>query len=208
MVKPLAEHTLASFIGELGSSSPAPGGGSAAALAGAKGAALLSMYCRLSTGKEKYTPVEPLMERTAAEAAILAAALIANVDRDTEAFRAIVEAMRLPREREAEKERRREAIQNATLQAARLPLETAGFCLQALELIAGVAGRGNPAAASDLAVANLLAMAGLEGAICNVRINLDSLQDQPARDELAARAGDILNKGLEEAARNRALLGP
>lgn len=202
----LVEKTLAEFVKETGSSSPAPGGGSVSALAGAQAAALLSMYCSLSQKGEKYAAVQSLMEQTERKAQELSLRLLEAVDLDTQSFNKVMDAFRLPRETAEEKEARSRAIQEATIGAARVPLQTAGDCLSVLQLIAEVAGRGNPGASSDLGVGNLQALAGLTGAAYNVRINLHSIKDEEVKNRLFARVSEIQEQGQALWEKNRAVI--
>ena len=191
----LKELNLHKFSEVLASRSPAPGGGSVAALAGNLSASLLSMYCRLSDSAEKYPRDFTLMEKTGEEARSIAAAMLEAVDLDTAAFNKVMDAFRLPKNTPEEKSVRKQAIQKSTEEAARVPLETAGGCLRLLELVAAVAGKGNPGAVTDLGVANLQAMAGLEGAVYNVKINLASLKDAEIREKFSRDIGGLLEKG-------------
>lgn len=173
----LAKLTVEGFVEELASNSPAPGGGSAAALSGAMAAALVAMVARLTIGKEKYKDVEKEMKSLLFRADALWGKLLESVDLDTGAFNDVMVAFKLPKETERQKEIRTEAIQAASRRAAEVPLNTAFRCLEVLRLTPAVAARGNASAASDAGVAANLAYAGLQGAILNVRINLGSIKD-------------------------------
>jgi formiminotetrahydrofolate cyclodeaminase len=173
----LVNMTIRNFTDEVASCSPAPGGGSVSALAGAQAAALLSMYCNLTIGKEKYAAMREIMEDALAEAARLHQELLSAVDDDTRAFEQVMAAFQLPRGTAGEKETRREAVQAALKEAARVPFRVCLCCHRLLHLVAGVAGKGNESALSDIGVANLQAYAGLTGAAYNVLINLGSIQD-------------------------------
>lgn len=202
----LVEKTLVEFVKETGSSSPAPGGGSVSALAGAQAAALLAMYCSLSQKGEKYDAVRSLMEETGRKAEELSLKLLEAVDLDTQSFNRVMDAFRLPRETAEQKEARSRAIQEATIEAARVPLQTATDCLSILKLIAEVAGRGNPGASSDLGVGNLQALAGLTGAAYNVRINLHSIKDEETKNDLMKRITAIQEQGQALWEKNRAVI--
>lgn len=173
----LVNRTVKNFTDEVASFSPAPGGGSVSALAGAQAAALLSMYCNLTIGKEKYAATRELMKNALADAGCLRHELLSAVDEDTRAFKQVMAAFQLPRGTAEEKETRREAVQDALKEAARVPFSVCLCCHRLLHLVAGVAGRGNESALSDIGVANLQAYAGLTGAAYNVLINLGSIQD-------------------------------
>ncbi|HOL17338.1 MAG TPA: cyclodeaminase/cyclohydrolase family protein [Bacillota bacterium] len=193
----LIELTVNRFVQEIASASPAPGGGSVAALAGAQAAALISMYCNLSLNREKYGDAVDNLEEAGAKARALAEKLLQAIDEDTAAFNRVMEAYRLPRGTAAEKARRSEAIQEAYIMAAKVPLHTAEICLQLLELVKEVAGRGNPAAVTDLGVGNLQALAGLTGACYNVQINLGSIKDTKIKGQLSEQVVRILASGRE-----------
>lgn len=174
----LTDMTLKAFCEKLGSDAPAPGGGSAAALSGALGAALVSMVCRLTQGKEKYKEFEALANETAGKSDKLMAALLDGVQKDTNAFDGVIAAFGLPKGTEQEKAARSEAIQKAYKAAIQSPENTAEDCLAVIRLARSLLHKCNKNAASDLAVAGLQAHAGLMGAMENVAINLPSIKDQ------------------------------
>ncbi|MGA9116935.1 MAG: cyclodeaminase/cyclohydrolase family protein [Bacteroidota bacterium] len=173
----LPEKTLRAFLEELASSSPAPGGGSVAAAAGAMGAALTCMVCNLTIGKKKYAGVEADMRKVLERAAALQEQFTVLMDRDTLAFNKVMEAFGLPKETEAQKALRTAAIQGATKEAALVPLEVMKHCIDAHALAQQAAASGNAASVSDAGVSALMLHAACEGAALNVRINLASIQD-------------------------------
>jgi glutamate formiminotransferase/formiminotetrahydrofolate cyclodeaminase len=186
---------LFEFVEELSSDSPAPGGGSVAALCGALSAALSSMVAALTWSKKDMEDVRPAMREIGARSQELADWFVRAVDRDTEAFNAVIAARRLPRKTEDEKHARLEAIELANQAATRVPLEVLERTVSALESSGRVARDGNPASVSDAGVAGACALAAAEGAALNVRINLPSITDtevaaeiDAARKELLARA--------------------
>ncbi len=120
----LAELSTTDFIKELSADSPTPGGGSAAAFAGALGAALCAMVSRLTLGKEKYRDAWESMARAKDQADSIAQDLVALMDQDTLAYKEVVDALRLPKETEQQRTARREAVQKASREAASVPLET------------------------------------------------------------------------------------
>jgi glutamate formiminotransferase / formiminotetrahydrofolate cyclodeaminase len=170
--------TPTAFLDATAAGTPAPGGGSVSALAGALAAALAAMVARLTVGKPTYADVEAQMQAVIAQAESLRAKLTAAVDADSAAFDAVVAAIKLPKATDEEKAARQTAIQAATLHAAQVPLETARASLQALELAQVVAQSGNANSMTDAAVAGLMAQAAVEGAGLNVRVNAASLVDQ------------------------------
>jgi formiminotetrahydrofolate cyclodeaminase len=190
-VKSLVALKVTDFCVELASDSPAPGGGSASALSGALAASLAGMVARLTIGKKGYEAVSERMKGSAAVADVLREALLETVERDTAAFNAIMEAYRLPKDDPEEKAARDAAVQAATREATMVPLETATFSCQVLELALEVARDGNRNAASDAGVCSLLALAAVKGALLNVRINLPSVKDPGFVSETARRADEL-----------------
>lgn len=185
-------RSLAAFLDQLASAEPTPGGGSASALAGALAAALVSMVCRLTLGRETFAAVEVEMQQTLQQAERLRGRLAQAVNGDAQAYAAVVAACRLPRSSEAEREARAAAIQAALLEATRVPLDVACDCAQVLDLARFVAAEGNPNAASDGRVAILLAEAALHGAIHNVQINLPGLKDMGLADRVRQEVSELL----------------
>jgi formiminotetrahydrofolate cyclodeaminase len=212
-VSALAAISLSDFAAALASDAPAPGGGSASAAAGAAGAGLLSMVIRLTLGKEKYKEAWEELKTLLPQLDSHRARLVELVDEDTRAYEAIVSARRLPKETEAEKAARKKAIEDATMLATTVPMQTAFFAEQALRAAATVAGKGNANAASDAFVAALLLAASVEGALANVRINLAGVADGDLYKGFAEDAEDLARRSagaLEEArrlARSRGLTG-
>ncbi|MFO7692732.1 MAG: glutamate formimidoyltransferase [Vicinamibacterales bacterium] len=173
----LMSMTVQRFADEVSTESPAPGGGSVAALMGSLGAALATMVANLTVGKKGYEEAWEELAAMAERGQALKGQLSRAVDEDTEAFNCVMEAMRLPKgtpEQQAERTRSLEAANKA---AAEVPLQTARLCLEAITLAATAAERGNRNSASDAGVAALAARAGVEGAALNVRINLGGIAD-------------------------------
>ena len=176
MPGPLASMTVERFVDEVSSSSPAPGGGSVAALAGSLGAALATMVANLTVGKKGYETAWASSSALAERGQALKAQLLAAVDDDTKAFDDVLAAMRLPKASEEEKRARSDAMAAAYEKATSVPLATARLCLAAIELALEAALTGNRNSASDAGVGALIAKAGLEAAILKVRINLPSVR--------------------------------
>jgi methenyltetrahydrofolate cyclohydrolase len=149
------------FLDVLASSAPTPGGGSAAALAGAAGAALVAMVCNLTVGREKYAAVDDELRHVRSMAERLRAELHAMIRRDSAAYDAFMAAVKLPKTTDAEKAARKETMGRAAVLAAQVPLEAMERARDVLELAVVVARRGNRNAVSDGAVAALLARAAL-----------------------------------------------
>ncbi len=171
-----------SFLDRLAAGTPTPGGGSAAAHAGALAAALAAMVARLTIGKKKYAEVDARMQEIAAQADADRHWFQVAAERDSRAFDGVMEAFRLPKATEAEQEARAAAIERATHQAAGVPLEVAKRAAVLLELAAEVAESANQTAISDAGTAAALAGACLHGASLNVRINAQSASDRQAAD--------------------------
>jgi len=197
----LVDMRLRDFVDELSSDSPAPGGGSVAALAGALSSALSSMVCNLTIGKEKYKDVEHDMERILDRVEDMKRRFMDLIDRDTEAFNKVMEALKLPKETDEEKRIRKEKIQDALKGAALVPLETARMCAEMIELCKEVAEKGNKNSITDVGVAAIMARAGLESAILNVKINLKSINDEKFIESLLYEI-DVLKNNTEEAMRD------
>ncbi|MFZ5649614.1 MAG: cyclodeaminase/cyclohydrolase family protein [Bacillota bacterium] len=196
----LMDMTVAGFINETASSSPAPGGGSVSALASAMGASLVSMVGRLTAGRKNRTeeedrPVNDMIERAGA----LQKSLESAVDEDTAAFHEVMRAYRLPAPDGEAKALKRRAIDDALLNAARVPLGVMEYSVKVLEMAIFAVREGNPNALSDAGVAALMAEAGLKGAYYNVMINLQGLSDRAAGEEALKKAGDILAAGEKAA---------
>lgn len=185
----LASMKVSAFVDEVSSESPAPGGGSVAALAGSLGAALAAMVGNLTVGKKGYEASWAELSDLAVRAQGLKARLLAAVDEDTEAFSAIMEAMKLAKSSPEEKNAREEALQAAYRRASLVPFHTAELCLEGIHCAAAAAEKGNVNSVSDAGVGALMARAGLEGAVLNVLINLGSVTDKAFAADLAAKAG-------------------
>ncbi|MFZ7103868.1 MAG: cyclodeaminase/cyclohydrolase family protein [Peptococcaceae bacterium] len=197
----LKELPLKEFIDELASSSPAPGGGSVAALAGSLSSALAAMVIHLTVDKGEYQENREELRAKLPELEALKKRLCADIDEDTRVFNEVIGAFKLPKDTAAAKELRANTIQKAMQNAALIPLEVAKNCLSAMHLIKLAAEKGNPQAVSDAGVACLLAYAGLHGALLNVEINLGSIKDEQFVRRLQEQKETILQEGklLQEA---------
>lgn len=191
----LVELSVKEFSQVLGSDSPAPGGGSVAALSGTLGADLVSMVCRLSIGKKGLESFEGELEEILANAQSLSKNLLKRVDLDTEAFNGVMAAFKMPKENDDDKAARREAIQSAYKEAVQSPLGIASECLAVLTLAEKLVGKSNPNTLSDLGVASQQAYAGLEGAIMNVNINIPSIKDGDFVAAIASETSTFLVDG-------------
>ena len=190
----LKELKLADYLNLLASDAPAPGGGSASALCGAQGAALTAMVANLTVSRKKYEAFHDVCGQAAEEAESLRAQLVAQIDRDTDAYNLVCEAMKLPKETEEEKRTRSEKIAEATLFATEVPYETLSLAVQALSVTGTIVGKSNPNAASDLGVAAANLETCAKGAWLNVLINLGGLRDAQKADELRTGGEALLQK--------------
>ncbi|MGA3244590.1 MAG: cyclodeaminase/cyclohydrolase family protein [Bacteroidota bacterium] len=188
----LTERTVTQFLDELASNSPAPGGGSVAALAGATGAALASMVCNLTIGKKKYADVQDEMTHVLQQTEQLRKELALLIDKDTEAFNTVMAAFGLPKGTDQEQTARSAAIQEATKSATLIPLQVMKMCDKAMMPALTVAKKGNKNSASDAGVAALMLRAGCAGAALNVRINLGSLNDADFVQQISQQYRGIL----------------
>jgi|KBSSwiStaDraftv2_1062776.scaffolds.fasta_scaffold561095_1 formiminotetrahydrofolate cyclodeaminase len=172
-----AKLTLEEFLGALGADTPTPGGGTAAASAGAMGAALAEMVARLTLSKEKYAAshdaVRPILEA----GQLAREEFVALAGEDSEAYDAVVAARRLPKDNEEQKTARAHAIALANRRATEVPMRTARAAARLLAALPELAEKGNPNAASDVGAAALLLDACCEGALLNVGINLSGIED-------------------------------
>jgi len=167
----------ARFLEAVAADTPAPGGGSVAALAGALTAALAAMVGRLTLGRKKYSSVQAEMETLVAETELLRATLAARIVQDAGAYNQVVAAYRLPKEGDEEQTARQSAIQEALVHAAEVPLSTARDAVAALKLACTAARLGNVNTLTDAGTAAHMARAAFEGAALNVRINADQITD-------------------------------
>jgi len=184
----LAAMSLGEFVDELSTESPAPGGGSVAALAAALGAALAAMVANLSHPKKGFEQRRARLEEIAVRGQALKDRMLAAVDADTAAFDALLEAMRLPKGTEAEQKARDEAIARATVAAIQVPLGVLEGCAEILELCLEIGEIGLPASRSDAGTGVQMARAAAAGAYQNVCINLPGLADRGAARALLERA--------------------
>ena len=194
------DYTLDEYRDALASNDPTPGGGTAAAVALSQGAALTMMVCNLTLGKERWNEgwsiaescikvAEPLLERGHQLAS-----------EDAEAFDQVMAAFRLPKSNDDEIALRKSAIQDGTLNAAMVPMETARMAYELLHILPDLASYGNANAVTDVGVAGLLVSAACKGALFNVEININSLPDNLAasyRDEMEGLRVQCRDKARE-----------
>lgn len=183
----LRDASVQGFIARLASGSPTPGGGSAACLSGAMGAALGAMTCRLTIGRKGYEEVQGMMRGKAAELDELRERLVGLIDADARAYEQVMEAFKLPKGTEGERQARLQRVQDAYLGAAQLPLLTSETCRSVIGVLAEIADKVNRNARTDLLVGLNSALAGLQGAAANVRVNLAAIKDEGIRASIAPR---------------------
>ena len=197
----ISEVSIGKFLRELGSSAPAPGGGSTGALSGAMGAALVSMLCNLTLGREKYAQFQEINAETLKKSDALIQELTECISKDMTSYDSVIEALKLPKDN-AE---RPEKLQEAYKSAASAPVETAEKCLDVMKLAYSLVGKSNKTAECDLLAAALNANSGIAIAIVNVKINLISIKDSEYvgkmcywADRITREASEIL-KNIREA---------
>ncbi len=189
--RPLVKMNLRQFCNETLSDSPAPGGGSVAALMGALGVSLGGMVANLSAGKRGWDAKLGYFSECATKAQRLKDELLFLVDEDTAAFNKVMAAFALPKDSAEEKAARSAAIQKANQYAAEIPLRVMETASEAYPILAQMAEEGNPASISDVGVGLLALRAAIEGAAMNVRINLAGLKDEKARSVLQDKVAKI-----------------
>ncbi|MDO4952248.1 MAG: cyclodeaminase/cyclohydrolase family protein [Synergistaceae bacterium] len=187
---------IKTFLENLASNSPAPGGGSASAVCGALAASLVSMVANLTVGKEKFTEQEHLMRQLVAETKELREKFLKLMQEDIDAFNLYMSALRMKKETELEKRARKAAMQDAIRLSTEVPLKMIDACVQTAELSLSAARCGNPGAVSDAGTAALMAEAAAKSASYNVYMNLPHV----SAPELAGSYQIRMNEGLEKIA--------
>jgi methenyltetrahydrofolate cyclohydrolase len=182
---------LQTYLDDAASGKPAPGGGSVSACAGALGAALVSMVCNLTLGKEKFADVEPEVRRLVGRADVARARLEQLLQDDTVAYNGVIDAYRLPKETEEQQAARTAAVQAGLIVAANVPLEICRVAVEVCRLARTAAELGNPAAVTDAGIGALLGEAAVVGAALNVKINLGSIKDEAYVRAAAAETAAI-----------------
>ena len=186
----IAEQTVEAYLHRLASDDPTPGGGAVAAISGGAGAALISMVCNLTIGKKGYEEAEERLRGVLDEAEAARTALLDLADRDATAFDGVMAAFKMPKETDAEKAVRSQAIQEGYAAAATVPLEIAKRAAELMELAREATEIGNAAASSDGASAAQVLSASVWAATYNVEINAAALKDaskaQALSDEVSA----------------------
>ena len=190
----LISLNIEQFLSELASSSPAPGGGSVAALSGALSAALSSMVCNLTIGKDKYLDFEEDIKKSLEIIEKIRYKLTKLIDLDTNAFNDVIKAFKLPKKTDEEIEKRKNAIQDGYKIASQVPYETAKTCQEILNIAEILVYKGNKNSITDVGVSALMANIGVKSAILNVKINLSSIKDKKYVEKLLRDLSKIENQ--------------
>lgn len=185
---------LQEYFDELSSSSPTPGGGNVAALCGALASSLGTMVCNLTIGKKKYADVEQEMISLKNKLEVYQKEFFELAKKDNEAFDKVMEAFKLPKESDEEKEARNSKIEEATINAAEVPSVVMHKCYELLPLLKSIADKGNKNSLSDAGVAIALIRTSVQGAYLNVLINCSSLNNQTIAEEIRKRANIIFEE--------------
>jgi formiminotetrahydrofolate cyclodeaminase len=193
----LTDKAVTTFLDELASNAPAPGGGSVAALSGALGAALVSMVCNFTVGKKAYDDVQEEIKDLLAQSEALRERLAGLIEEDVKAYTGYSEAAKMPRGTDEEKAERSKALQAALRQATDVPLGVAEAAVKVMDLCMPAAEKGNKYLVSDAGVAVLMAEAALRSAALNVLINLGTLKDEDFVADRRAKLESLLEgKGV------------
>ncbi|PIW70387.1 MAG: methenyltetrahydrofolate cyclohydrolase [Ignavibacteriales bacterium CG12_big_fil_rev_8_21_14_0_65_30_8] len=189
-------QTLNNYLENLSSKSPTPGGGNVAAFSGVLASSLAIMVCNLTMGKKKYVEVEAEINDTKNELEKFKTKFSELADKDNTAFDKVMDAFKLPKETDEEKDARTKKIDEATFGAAEVPAEVINTCKDILPLIKTVAEKGNQNSLSDAGVAVSLINTAAEGAFLNVLINCTSLSNQTIGNEYLKRI-EIIFEGVK-----------
>jgi len=176
----IVNEGMKKFLEEVASSSPTPGGGSIAAMAGAIASSLGEMVCNLTIGKKKYADVEEEMKELAKKCGEKREIFLQLVEEDALAFDKVMDAFR-----------KKEGIEEALKIAAETPLKTAEECISLLRLLVDIAEKGNKNSISDAGVAALMAQAAFHSAMMNVRINIKDMEDVDYRAEMEKKMAEM-----------------
>ncbi|MHC4182321.1 MAG: cyclodeaminase/cyclohydrolase family protein [Planctomycetota bacterium] len=199
----LAELTIKEFLEKTASGSPVPGGGSVAALSAALAASLTEMVANLTIGKKGYEAVADEMKAVAQDALRFKHKLVQAIDNDSDAYKDVISATRLPGDTETEKRHRKKTIQNGFKQAVLIPMAVAEDATQVMELAGKTVAKGNKDTITDGAVGVMMAKTAVLSALYNVKINLISIKDNAFIDEISKQVKDLETNALD---REKALL--
>lgn len=195
----MLEESCIDFVYELASKAPVPGGGGASAYVGAIGMSLGSMVGNLTLGKIKYADVETDIIELLEKSRKLIDDLLKLVQKDADVFYPLSQAYGLPQTTEDEKALKDNVLQPALIEAARIPLEIAEICLQAIELHEEFAKKGSRIAISDVGTGVVFCKAALQGAKLNVLINTKIMKDQEIKSNIESRLNEIVEIGTDKA---------
>ena len=191
------DQTIAKWLEALASPAPAPGGGAAAALNAAIGAALIEMACNLTIGRPGYAQQEAGMRAALAEAAKLRSRALHLAAADVEAFGAVSEAYKLPKETDEQRQARTRQIQRTLVGATEVPLNTAVLAGEVIQLASRIVDGANVNVLADVAAAVVAARAALEVALVNVEANLPAISDSARGKELSERRAEVSGLAAE-----------
>ncbi len=194
----LVEMTVSGFVDEVSRESPAPGGGSIAALSGALGVALSSMVCNLTANKRGSEDVDEILNDAAEKAQEIKNELVKIIDEDTNAFNAYMEARRLPKKTPEQKAERFKAMQEGLKKAVTVPLKTAELSLEAIKIAQTVAEYGNPNSITDVGVGAQSAYTGVIGGVYNVLINLKDIEDKDFVRQMSGKCNALKSNANKE----------
>lgn len=183
--KKYAEGKFKEYLDDLAAGKPTPGGGSAAAAAGALGVGLLSMVANFTIGKDKYKDVEAEIRKTLSSSEKLRGRLQKLIDEDIAAYQKVSSAYKMPRQTDEDKKARTEAIQVALKDAMAVPLAACRNLFEAMKLCRPLLEKGNRNLVSDVGVAAQLIASAFESALLNVEINLSAIRDRGLADEIS-----------------------
>lgn len=193
----MKEMTLVEFAKQTASNSPVPGGGSIAALAGALSAALAQMVAELTVNKKGYEDAEEKMKELASKAEVIREKLLDDIKRDSESFNKYMEALKLPKETEEEKNLRSNLMQEGLKEAAIVPFEVASLAYEIMPLADEAVVSGNKNAVTDGLVSAMMARTAVLSALLNTRINLGSIKDQEFVKEYSEKVEKLENQAIE-----------
>lgn len=186
-------QSMKTFVQELSTNSPAPGGGSVAALAGSLAGGLASMVAALTHEKKGFEMSKDEMESIGTEAQNLKDRLVKLVDEDTEAFNQMMEAGRMPGKSDEEKKAKADAVEAAAKNGVAVPLETADAAMNILKMASVLVEKGNPNSVSDAGVAGEMAFGAVRGGVMNAMINLPGIEDKAFAEATRTKCTDLLH---------------
>jgi formiminotetrahydrofolate cyclodeaminase len=190
----LSNLNIIDFFKKTASSDPVPGGGSIAALSAAAAASLLEMVANLTIGKKDYAQVEEEMKAISKEASIYRDKLVQDIDKDSDAYKQVIAAFKLPKGTKEEEQCRKEAIQNGLKHATLVPLSIAKDAFKLIDLAGKTVTKGNENAVTDGLVAALMARSSALSALYNVKINLSSIKDSSFVYEVSKQIKHLENE--------------